>query len=71
MSKPRHRERAPARLDRILSFDEFAELNGFSKTTLRRAIARGEGPPVVKLSPRRLGIRESDGAAWQVARSKI
>jgi hypothetical protein len=28
---------------------------------------RGEGPRVLQLSPRRIGIRESDNAAWQAA----
>jgi predicted DNA-binding transcriptional regulator AlpA len=69
MSKPDRSRRGGARhVDRILTFDEFAKLNGFSVATLARAIARGEGPKVIKLSPRRFGIRERDGAAWQAER---
>ncbi|MGE0714097.1 MAG: helix-turn-helix transcriptional regulator [Alphaproteobacteria bacterium] len=36
--------------------------------TLERAIERGEGPPIVRLSERRVGILESDFAAWLLAR---
>jgi predicted DNA-binding transcriptional regulator AlpA len=69
MAKPDRRQRGLARhLDRIWTFEEFAKQNSISTATLERVIRRGEGPKVVKLSPRRLGIRESDGAAWQAAR---
>jgi predicted DNA-binding transcriptional regulator AlpA len=69
MSKSNRRQRELARHpDRILTYDQFAALCSISTATLARSIARGDGPPVVKLSPRRLGIRESDGAAWQAAR---
>jgi predicted DNA-binding transcriptional regulator AlpA len=68
MAKPDSRQRGLAHVDRIWTLDEFAKLNSISTATLARAIARGDGPPVVKLSLRRLGIRESDGAAWQAAR---
>jgi predicted DNA-binding transcriptional regulator AlpA len=54
--------------DRVLTFTQWCDLNGFSKATGRRIIKRGEGPPVLQLSPRRIGIRESDNAAWQAAR---
>jgi predicted DNA-binding transcriptional regulator AlpA len=56
--------------DRVLSFPLWCEINGFSKATGRRIIARGEGPPVLQLSPRRIGVRESDNAAWQSARAR-
>jgi predicted DNA-binding transcriptional regulator AlpA len=69
MSKLSRRQRQLARhTERIWSFGEFAALNGIAKITLTRSIARGDGPPVIKLSPHRLGIRDSDGAAWQAAR---
>jgi predicted DNA-binding transcriptional regulator AlpA len=55
-------------VDRIFTLDEFAKLNSLSAMTLYRVIRRGDGPKVVQLSPRRLGIRESDGAKWQAAR---
>ena len=69
MSKLNRRQGALARqVDRIWTIPEFAKVNRISKTTLSRTIARGDGPKVVRLSLRRLGIRERDGAAWQAAR---
>jgi hypothetical protein len=55
--------------DRVLSFIQWCALNGISPATGRR-ILNGDGPkpPVVQLSTRRIGIRESDNAAWQQAR---
>jgi predicted DNA-binding transcriptional regulator AlpA len=54
--------------DRVLSFAQWCDLNGFSKTTGHRLIKAGEGPPVLQLSPRRIGVRESDNRVWQAAR---
>jgi predicted DNA-binding transcriptional regulator AlpA len=54
--------------DRVLSFPAWCAINSFSKSTGRRLIKRGEGPPVVQLSPRRIGIKESDNRLWQRAR---
>jgi predicted DNA-binding transcriptional regulator AlpA len=68
---PRHH--SPVERDqrnRVLSFRAWCELNGFSEATGRRLIKSGEGPRVLQLSPRRIGIRESDNAAWQAARAR-
>jgi predicted DNA-binding transcriptional regulator AlpA len=54
--------------DKVLTFAQWCTLNGFSKATGRRIIKRGEGPPVLQLSPRRIGVRESDNRFWQRAR---
>jgi predicted DNA-binding transcriptional regulator AlpA len=56
--------------DKVLSFGHWCEINNFSKATGHRIIKRGEGPPVLQLSPRRIGIRESDNAAWQASRTR-
>jgi predicted DNA-binding transcriptional regulator AlpA len=56
--------------DRVLPFPLWCDVNGFSKATGRRLIQRGDGPPVLQLSPRRIGIRESDNAAWQASRAR-
>jgi predicted DNA-binding transcriptional regulator AlpA len=56
--------------DRVLSFRAWCAVNAFSEATGRRIIERGEGPRVLQLSPRRIGIRESDNAAWQAARAR-
>jgi predicted DNA-binding transcriptional regulator AlpA len=60
--------RQAARAERVYTLRQFAALNSIALMTLLRLIDRGEGPPVIQLSPHRLGIRESDGAAWQSAR---
>jgi len=54
--------------DRVLTFRQWCGLNGFSKATGLRILRRGDGPPVLQLSARRIGIRESDNAAWQASR---
>ena len=54
--------------DRVLSFRAWCAVNAFSEATGRRIIERGEGPRVLQLSTRRIGIRESDNAAWQASR---
>lgn len=55
---------------RVRSLREFAKLNNLSLSSLRRAIRNGTGPAVVELSPRRLGVRDDDGAAWQESRRR-
>jgi predicted DNA-binding transcriptional regulator AlpA len=57
-----------AHADRVLSFAQWCAVNGFSKATGRRVLKSGRGPPVLQLSPRRIGIRESANADWQASR---
>jgi predicted DNA-binding transcriptional regulator AlpA len=57
-----------AHRDRVLNFRQWCQINGFSKATGHRLIKAGEGPPVLQLSARRIGIRESDNARWQAER---
>jgi len=47
-------------LDRIISETEAAGLNGVSRDTFRRRIDRGDGPPKIRMSPRRVGYRLRD-----------
>jgi predicted DNA-binding transcriptional regulator AlpA len=54
--------------DRVLTFRIWCAVNEFSLATGRRIMKRGEGPRVLQLSTRRIGIRESDNAAWQASR---
>lgn len=54
--------------DRVLTLAQWYTLNGFSRATAQRLIARGEGPRLIKLSSRRIGIRLSDHRAWQASR---
>ena len=56
--------------DHVLTFRMWCAVNAFSPATGRRIMKRGEGPRVLQLSPRRIGIRESDNAAWQAARAR-
>jgi hypothetical protein len=51
---------ADVELERILTEEEYAELDGVSTDTVRRRSARGEGAPRLKLSPRRVGYRLRD-----------
>jgi predicted DNA-binding transcriptional regulator AlpA len=47
-------------LDRLISETEAASMYGVSRDTLRRRIERGEGPPKIRMSPRRVGYRLRD-----------
>jgi hypothetical protein len=55
--------------NRVLSFAVWCELAGFSKATGRRVLASGEGPVVIRLSTRRIGIRVRDHNRWLDRRS--
>lgn len=57
-----------AKLSRILRKKEFAERMGRSVRHLERMISIGEGPPIIKLGPRAVGIDEDDGDAWIASR---
>jgi predicted DNA-binding transcriptional regulator AlpA len=57
-------------LDRVDSFREWCRRCGFSEATGRRLLASGRGPRVVRLSERRIGIRERDHLAWLEIRSR-
>ena len=61
-------ETAASNPRRVLSFHQWCALNGFSIPTGRRLMLAGNGPKVVQLSARRIGVRESDNLAWQQSR---
>ena len=66
---PKQDQQNPDRFDRrVLSLTQWATNNGFSLSTARRIINRGDGPKTIALSPRRRGIRICDDLAWQEAR---
>jgi hypothetical protein len=54
--------------DQILSFRQWCELNNISERTGARILASPDGPVVVQLSAKRIGIRVSDNRAWQASR---
>jgi predicted DNA-binding transcriptional regulator AlpA len=58
-------------LRRIITKKEFAERMGRSVRHLERLIAVGEGPPIIKLGLRAVGIAEDDGEAWLASRRVI
>jgi predicted DNA-binding transcriptional regulator AlpA len=49
---------------RVLSLDEVAKRTGLTRRTLERLLARGEGPVLVRLTPTRIGVLESDLDDW-------
>ena len=48
----------------VLSKRRAAERDNISLRHLERLIANGEGPPLVRLGPHRVGIIEEDNDAW-------
>ena len=54
--------------DRVVSIHEAASLAGISPATLKRCGARGE-IAILKLSPRRVGVRLSSLNAWLDSRA--
>ena len=58
-------------MKRILSKKQSAERIGRSVRHLERLIAVGEGPPVVRLGARAVGIDEGDLDAWIAGRRVV
>jgi hypothetical protein len=56
--------------NRVMSLAAWCDLNGFSLATGRKILDSGDGPPVVQLSDRRVGIRHGDNRRWQDSRIK-
>ncbi|SEP22453.1 transcriptional regulator, AlpA family [Methylobacterium sp. UNC300MFChir4.1] len=52
----------------VLSFRSACETANLSVSTMRRLIATGRGPRVIKLSDRRIGMRRADLEAWLAGR---
>ena len=64
-SETDHRSTRSARLDdEVIGLKESARIASISLSTLRRQIEAGGGPAVVRLSPRRVGIRWCVLRAW-------
>lgn len=59
-----------AATDTVIPVPEAARRAGLSSRTLQRLWAVGEGPPRIELSPRRVGVLESDLSAWIAARRR-
>jgi hypothetical protein len=55
----------------VLSRREAARRAQQSLRSLERQIAVGEGPPIIRLSQRRIGIAEEDLEAWLASRRRV
>jgi hypothetical protein len=64
------RDRAQPDDYRVLSFNQWCDLNGFSKATGRRIINAGTGPVITQLSPRRIGVTLGNNRRWQASRAR-
>jgi len=53
---------------KILTVKQWAELNAISLWSAKKLIREGNGPRVVQLGERRIGIRVIDNARWQERR---
>jgi hypothetical protein len=56
--------------EQVLTFFEWCQINRFSERTGRRILKSGQGPPVVRLSERRIGVRVGDNREWQASRAR-
>jgi predicted DNA-binding transcriptional regulator AlpA len=54
--------------DRVMSFEDWYRLNGFSRSTGQRIIASGQGPRFIQLSERRKGVTVGENRRWQESR---
>jgi predicted DNA-binding transcriptional regulator AlpA len=54
--------------DRVMSFKEWCKAAGISERCGRGLIESDNGPPVVRLSTNRIGIRACDHRAWLASR---
>jgi hypothetical protein len=56
--------------DRVLSFRQWCELNGFSRDTGFRLRKSGQGPVFTQLSDRRIGVTVAANRAWLASRAR-
>lgn len=54
--------------DRVMTFDEWCLLNGLSRSSGQRMVAKGEGPAFIRLSARRIGVTVGENRRWQQSR---
>jgi hypothetical protein len=54
----------------VLTFLQWCQLNNFSEATGRRIVRAGNGPPIIQLSARRIGITVGNNRAWQESRAR-
>jgi predicted DNA-binding transcriptional regulator AlpA len=54
--------------DRVMNFKEWVKAAGISEKCGRYLIENGDAPPIVQLSPNRIGIRVCDHRTWLASR---
>jgi hypothetical protein len=54
--------------DRVMSFEDWCKLNGFSRSTGQRILASGKGPRFIQLSEKRKGVTIGENRRWQMSR---
>ena len=54
--------------DRVLSFKQWCEINGFSRSTGQRLVAAGNGPRFIQLSEKRIGVTIGENRRWRASR---
>jgi hypothetical protein len=54
--------------DRVMSFEDWCQLNDFSRSTGQRIVAAGNGPEFIQLSERRKGVTVGENRRWQKSR---
>lgn len=54
--------------DRVMSFEDWCQLNGFSRSTGQRLVTAGKGPRFIQLSERRKGVTVGENRRWQESR---
>jgi predicted DNA-binding transcriptional regulator AlpA len=54
--------------NRVLSFKQWCELNGISRSTGQRLISAGKGPRLIQLSEKRIGVTVAENRRWQASR---
>jgi hypothetical protein len=55
---------------RVISIDEAAQRAGTTRRNLERLHAAGQGPAVIQVSARKIGILESDFVEWLQSRRR-
>jgi predicted DNA-binding transcriptional regulator AlpA len=66
-SEAKNRDSAPGHM-RVLGLDEMARRAHCTERAIEMSIADGDGPPVIKIATRRVGVLESDFEEWLKSR---
>jgi hypothetical protein len=53
---------------KVMTIPQWCEFNNFSPATGKRILKSGDGPKLIRLSKRRVGVRYGDNAEWQDGR---